>query len=213
MLLIETSCVYVLLHRCTWRWLCCTQPLDLERFVNCLRHLIAFLAILAYFCSSHFGFVFRGSNCCSMSFGSNLDWVSERKSKCAQTNTKTKIGKSRQLNLIFWLWMCVTFYAHYTFKVCAHNRFTHKWYRAQHRISRMFMRLSESMSAGMQTIELSASIVAFCRDRMCVCAHAPRDSIDQCNVDCTQLHKIALVQIKKKKKPPTCTYAILSPIL
>lgn len=63
--------------------------------------------------------------------------------------------------------MCVTFCAHYTrsksVRIIASpiNGIVHSIK------SRMFMRLSESMSAGMQTTELSASIVVVVVARVC----------------------------------------------
>lgn len=71
------------------------------------------------------------------------------------------------------------------------------------------MRLSESMSAGMQTIELSASVVVVVVAAMHVCAHSRAiQSICVMVIACnyTKSHLC-------KYKNSSCTYAILSQIL
>lgn len=184
------------IRRFTWQHrqrLCRIFPLDLKLLLNCLRHLNAFLAILAYFCFSDFAF---DSICLAASAVSCLlGVILIGREKINSRTNNNEIVKSQPLNSISWLWMCVTFYAHYAFKVCAYNRFTHKWYRTQHKISHVYAteRVNERRYADYRAVCLGRCCCCCCA---CVCTLAC-DSIDLCDGDCMQLHKIALVQIQK----------------
>lgn len=120
-----------------------------------------------------------------------------------------EIVKSQPLNSISWLWMCVTFYAHYAFKVCAYNRFTHKWYRTQHKISHVYAteRVNERRYADYRAVCLGRCCCCCCH--ACVCAHSRAiQSICVMVIACnyTKSHLC-------KYKNSSCTYAILSQIL